>query len=98
MSNWAKKTGCGDLDLSHGVTQHCFPADASHHFVCCTDIQTPANKRSPHGNENPLYTAIKSGNKSPVNLSWCTCSEEICTEQLQGTVEWNMHGVGWKGF
>ena len=88
---------CGSMDLTADETQHCFPEDASHHFVCCTHIKTPENDQSPHGNRNPLLTVIKSAAKDPNNLSWCTCSEEICTQQLKGQVEWNMNGKGWKG-
>ena len=29
---------CGTLDLKSPLTQHCFPEDKSHHFVCCTNI------------------------------------------------------------
>lgn len=32
---------CGTLDLTSPLTQHCFPEDGSHHFVCCVDIQMP---------------------------------------------------------
>ena len=88
---------CGSMDMDADNTQHCFPEDASHHFVCCTHIKTPENDQSPHGNRNPLFDSIKSAAKDPNNLSWCTCSEEICTQQLHGEVEWNMNGVGWKG-
>ena len=86
------------MDLTMAITSHCFPGDASHHFVCCTNILDPNNSNSPHGNQNPLYDAIMTASQDQSNLSWCTCSEEICTEQLGGTVTWNMHGEGWKGF
>ena len=33
----------------------------------------------------------------PGNYSWCTCSEEICTQQLGGRAAWNQHGAGWSG-
>merc|ERR1712224_106652 len=98
MSELVKKVGCGGLDLSHARTQHCFPGDASHHFVCCTGISNPKNDKSPHGNKNPLLKVIMAANTDPNNLSWCTCSEEICEKQLGGTVSWNMHGAGWKGY
>jgi len=88
---------CGTLDLSSPLTQHCFPADVSHHFVCCTQIQAPENPHSPHGNYNPLERVIKAASNDS-NYSWCTCSEEICTEQLRGFVQWNMNGNGWKGY
>lgn len=70
---------CGTLDLTHPSTQHCFPADASHHFVCCTQIQTVGNPNSPHGNLNPLESAIRGASNSS-NYSWCTCSQEVCTK------------------
>lgn len=88
---------CGTLDLNSPLTQHCFPADGSHHFVCCVDIATPENELSPHGNRNPLLRAITAASNA-TSYSWCTCSEEICEEQLKGRVEWNMNGRGWKGY
>jgi hypothetical protein len=57
----------------------------------------PGNDQSPHGNRNPLGDVIARAS-SQENPSWCTCSEEICTEQLGGSVAWNMQGAGWKGF
>lgn len=47
------------------------------------------------GNYNPLERVIKAASNDS-NYSWCTCSEEICTEQLRGFVQWNMNGNGWK--
>jgi hypothetical protein len=88
---------CGSLDLTSPLTQHCFPADGSHHFVCCEGISTPDDEESPHGNRNPLADVIAQAS-SLENPSWCTCSEEICTKQLHGRVAWNMQGAGWKGF
>jgi len=44
-----------------------------------------------------LLQVIKAASNSS-SYSWCTCSEEICEEQLGGRVAWNQHGVGWKGF
>ena len=88
---------CGTLDLSSALTQHCFPADGSHHFVCCVDISTSEQTLSPHGNANPLFRAITAASNAS-SLSWCTCSEEICEEQLGGRVAWNMNGRGWKGY
>ena len=88
---------CGTLDLTSRLTQHCFPADGSHHFVCCVDISTPDNPDSPHGNRNPLFAAITAASNAS-SYSWCTCSEEICEEQLGGRVAWNMNGRGWKGY
>ena len=70
---------CGTLDLKSPKTQHCFPEDASHHFVCCVDIQTPEKTNSPHGNKNPLFDVITKNSRSE-SYSWCTCSEEICTQ------------------
>merc|ERR1711907_11034 len=78
------KGGCGSLDLTLDRTSHCFPSDGSHHFVCCTHIKDPDNENSPHGNLNPLGEAIKEASKDPNNLSWCTCSEQICEKQLGG--------------
>lgn len=60
--------------------------------MCCDQIQTPENPHSPHGNYNPLERVIKAASNSS-NYSWCTCSEEICTEQLHGRVAWNMNGA-----
>lgn len=88
---------CGTLDLESILTQHCFPEDGSHHFVCCEGITLPENPNSPHGNYNPLERVIKAASNSS-NYSWCTCSEEICTEQLGGRVAWNMNGIGYKGY
>jgi hypothetical protein len=88
---------CGTLDLTNPLTQHCFPADGSHHFVCCEGITLLDNPHSPHGNYNPLSRVIKAASNS-TNYSWCTCSEEICTEQLGGHVAWNMNGLGWSGY
>ena len=88
---------CGTLDLTSPLTQHCFPEDGSHHFVCCVDIQTSDNPHSPHGNYNPLDRVIKSASNAS-SPTWCTCSEEICTEQLGGRVAWNQNGMGWKGY
>ncbi|KAH7623686.1 hypothetical protein NADE_008509 [Nannochloris sp. 'desiccata'] len=88
---------CGTLDLTSPLTQHCFPADGSHHFVCCVDIQMPDNSHSPHGNFNPLERVIKAASNS-TSWSWCTCSEEICRDQLGGTVLWNQNGMGHSGY
>ena len=79
---------CGTLDLNSPLTQHCFPYDKSHHFVCCVDIKNVDNSKSPHGNKNPLGDVIKSASL-PSSYSWCTCSEEICEQQLGGRVAWN---------
>lgn len=38
MPEWWVPTHCGTLNLTHKLTRHCFPADGSHHHVCCTDI------------------------------------------------------------
>eukprot|EP00275_Glaucocystis_incrassata_P001890 EC124241.1.p1 GENE.EC124241.1~~EC124241.1.p1 ORF type:complete len:138 (+),score=0.08 EC124241.1:231-644(+) len=92
-----KDRQCGTLDLNSPLTQHCFPHDGSHHFVCCVDITLPENPNSPHGNYNPLERVIKTASNSS-SYSWCTCSEEICEQQLGGRVAWNMNGIGWKGF
>jgi hypothetical protein len=88
---------CGTLDLTSPLTQHCFPSDGSHHFVCCEHISMPENPNSPHGNFNPLERVIKAASNA-TNYSWCTCSEEICREQLGGQVAWNMHGIGHLGY
>ncbi len=88
---------CGTLDLTSPLVQHCWPMDGSHHAVCCVDISTPDNPHSPHGNYNPLGKVIKAASNS-TSYSWCTCSEEICTEQLGGRVAWNQNGLGWKGY
>jgi hypothetical protein len=88
---------CGTLDLTSPHTQHCFPEDGSHHFVCCVDINMPENPHSPHGNYNPLERVIRQASNSS-SYSWCTCSEEICEEQLGGRVAWNQHGEGWRGY
>lgn len=40
---------------------------------------------------------IRAASLDPNNLSWCTCSEEICKEQLGGKVAWNLNGAGWSG-
>jgi len=77
-------------------TSICYLTAGSHHFVCCVDIQTPENPNSPHGNYNPLEQVIKAASNSS-SYSWCTCSEEICTEQLGGRVAWNQNGVGHLG-
>ena len=67
---------CGTLDLTARQTQHCFPKDASHHFVCCEHITTADNSNSPHGNSNPLGKVI-AAHSDASNPSWCTCSEEV---------------------
>lgn len=74
-----------------------FNSAGSHHFVCCVDIKMPENPHSPHGNFNPLERVIKTASNSS-SYSWCTCSEEICTQQLGGRVAWNQNGVGWQGY
>ena len=38
MPEWWVPTNCGTLNLTHPLTRHCFPADGSHHHVCCIDI------------------------------------------------------------
>ena len=91
MSAQAFKKGCGSLDLTNEVTGHCFPEDASHHYVCCTEIKDPENDNAPSGYyKNPLYTSIMEASKDHRNLSWCTCTELICTNQLKGRVAWNL--------
>lgn len=65
--------------------------------VCCVDIQAVDNEASPHGNVNPLGDVIRQASTN-ASYSWCTCSEEICIEQLRGRVAWNQNGAGWRGF
>ena len=89
---------CGSLDRTSDITQQCFPADGSQHFVCCTGIQVSKTITNKHGTvANPIFEGLKSSNKDINNLSWCTSSERICTEQLSGHVSWNMNGKGYKG-
>jgi hypothetical protein len=57
----------------------------------------PDNSHSPHGNFNPLERVIKAASNA-TSYSWCTCSEEICREQLGGKVQWNQNGVGHSGY
>ena len=72
-------------------TDHCFPSDASHHYVCCVDIKNPENQNFKINEHdivrNPLEEQIKR-NSHPSSYSWCTCNERICIEQLKGRVEW----------
>ena len=74
-----KNRVCGTLNMKSPHTQHCFPHDLSHHFVCCENITRPENTQSPHDMENPLYDVITSASEES-NYSWCTGSEEVCTE------------------
>lgn len=61
------------------------------------DIQAVDNDASPHGNVNPLGDVIRQASSNS-SYSWCTCSEEICVDQLRGRVAWNQNGAGWRGF
>lgn len=82
---------CGTLRKSK-ETAHCFPSDASHHYICCTNIKNLSNPYNRSDKSvayyNPLENVIKR-NSDKSNYSWCTCSEKICTEQLGGKVEWD---------
>ena len=61
---------CGTLDLDSPLTQHCFPYDLAHHFVCCVDIKLPEmSARGTYG--NPVYYSIESASDSK-SYSWCT--------------------------
>eukprot|EP00045_Choanoeca_perplexa_P000259 m.13565 g.13565 ORF g.13565 m.13565 type:complete len:149 (+) comp10182_c0_seq1:101-547(+) len=72
-------------------TDHCFPATASDHMVCCVDIHNVDNPHNQHdagvARHNPLSEPIRA-NSDTSSYSWCTCSESICTDQLHGTVAW----------
>lgn len=96
----SKDLKCGTLRIpgvSYGnrkdETDHCFPKDGSHHYVCCTHIKYIGNLDNLSDKSvnkyNPLYGPI-TRNSDPSNYSWCTCSEKICLDQLGGKVEWNM--------
>lgn len=75
----------------HDETDHCFPADAADHYVCCVDIQNAANsknsKDSTVARHNPLEGPIRR-NSDASSYSWCVCSVSICINQLNGTVAW----------
>lgn len=73
------------------------PSPSPWTVVCCVDIQAVDNEASPHGNANPLGDVIRQASTN-ASYSWCTCSEEICIEQLRGRVAWNQNGAGWRGF
>ena len=72
-------------------TDHCFPASASDHFVCCVDVQNVNNlineKDSTVARLNPLRGPIMRNSDSS-SYSWCVCSVSICVDQLNGTVSW----------
>mmetsp|Transcript_28194 Transcript_28194/g.71896 ORF Transcript_28194/g.71896 Transcript_28194/m.71896 type:complete len:148 (-) Transcript_28194:1429-1872(-) len=89
---------CGTLrspGASHGSrmdeTDHCFPASASDHMVCCVDIKNVDNEVNEHdpsvAYRNPLSGPIRR-NSHNSSYSWCTCSETICEKQLKGRVAW----------
>ncbi len=89
---------CGTLrspGVSYGwrrdETDHCFPADAADHFVCCVDIQAVGNSLNTDdpsvARHNPLEGPI-TRNSDASSYSWCVCSVSICTKQLNGTVAW----------
>lgn len=98
--SWARggKRCCGSLrspGASHGwredETDHCFPASASDHMVCCVEIKNVDNEYNTNDRSvafhNPLSGPIRR-NSQPHNYSWCTCSALICEEQLHGRVAW----------
>ncbi|KAG2448768.1 hypothetical protein HYH02_006122 [Chlamydomonas schloesseri] len=98
--NWARggKRCCGTLKnpgASHGwredETDHCFPASASDHMVCCVDIQSVDNEVNEDdpavAHHNPLSGPIRR-NSDASSYSWCTCSVSICEKQLKGRVAW----------
>ncbi|KAG2501283.1 hypothetical protein HYH03_001085 [Edaphochlamys debaryana] len=72
-------------------TDHCFPASASDHMVCCVDIQNVDNAHNTDdptvASYNPLAGPIRR-NSHPSSYSWCTCSASICIRQLGGRVAW----------
>ena len=72
-------------------TDHCFPASASDHHVCCVDIQDVDNELNAEdptvARHNPLAEPIRR-NSHKSSYSWCTCSETICEKQLKGRVAW----------
>ncbi|GLI63971.1 hypothetical protein VaNZ11_007139 [Volvox africanus] len=89
---------CGTLrtpGVAHGwrddETDHCFPASASDHMVCCVDIQNVDNEFNVDdptvARHNPLSGPIRR-NSNPGSYSWCTCSATICEKQLKGRVAW----------
>eukprot|EP00730_Choanoeca_flexa_P015022 TRINITY_DN6781_c0_g1_i1.p1 TRINITY_DN6781_c0_g1~~TRINITY_DN6781_c0_g1_i1.p1 ORF type:complete len:154 (+),score=24.68 TRINITY_DN6781_c0_g1_i1:132-593(+) len=89
---------CGTLrspGVSNGwrndQTDHCFPGSASDHMVCCVDIKNVDNEHNTDdptvARHNPLSEPIRS-NSDKSSYTWCTCSESICTDQLDGTVAW----------
>lgn len=72
---------CGTLTTpgaSHGwrkdETDHCFPASASDHMVCCVDIKNMDNEVNTHdpnvAHNNPLSGPI-SRNSHKSSYSWC---------------------------
>jgi hypothetical protein len=73
-------------------TDHCFPASASDHYVCCVAIRAVANARNEAdasvARHNPLEGPITRNSADADNLSWCVCSVSICVNQLNGTVAW----------
>ena len=72
-------------------TDHCFPANAGDHFVCCVDIRNVGNEVNTAdpsvARRNPLRGPIMR-NSNPSSYSWCVCSVSICVDQLNGTVAW----------
>jgi hypothetical protein len=72
-------------------TDHCFPANAGDHYVCCVDIQSVGNAQNTAdpsvARYNPLEGPI-TRNSDASSYSWCVCSVSICRDQLNGTVAW----------
>jgi hypothetical protein len=92
---------CGTMDLNSKLTRHCFPATANRHMVCCADIQLPdpamySGSRLPHNTSsfhNILESRIRSVSR-PESYSWCTCSIDVCENQLGGKVQWILQPDG----
>jgi hypothetical protein len=100
ISRWPRggSRPCGTLrtpGASYGgrgdETDHCFPASASDHYVCCVAIQSVDNALNADdagvARHNPLAGPIRR-NSDASSYSWCVCSVSICTHQLNGTVAW----------
>lgn len=83
--------------LALGCASFGHPFPSLYPVVCCVDIASINNEASPHGNANPLGDVIRAASTN-ASFSWCTCSEEICEEQLGGRVAWNQNGMGWRGY
>jgi hypothetical protein len=78
------------MDMTLPDTDKCFDESAGSLLICCTGILNPASPGQKPTESDPMTGAIMKVSKVTKNLSYCVSTEEVCVQQLQGEVQWNM--------